>query len=291
MPNSSGKGWLFGSRSGSGAVTVVEVSVAQSAARRSLMVFRVLALAGLAIGVLAALFNQGDPVLAIAIGLAAGVGCGLATAFVVRAWPVLRAVWHWALEIGLAAGLVVGWLALADAVSSWLSLAVLVVLLGLGALLGSVRRWLVMVAWCAIVRHRLRFCFAEFIRTPGQTKVVRAPLILVARPTPAGERVWVWLRAGLDLSDLEDRIGKVAVACWASEVQVVRASRRYAALVRLDIARRDPLTGRVDSVLPSMIPDGFAFDDSQWAGITPSGLDLPDVPEPVDKAIPRQRRA
>ncbi len=75
------------------------------------------------------------------------------------------------------------------------------------------------------------------------------PLILVARPTPAGERVWVWLRPGLDLSDLDGKTGKLAVACWAGEVRVVRASARYAALIRVDITRRDPLTGLVRSPL------------------------------------------
>ena len=67
--------------------------------------------------------------------------------------------------------------------------------------------------------------------------------MLWARPTPAGERVWLWLRPGLDLTDLDGKTGKVAVACWAGEVRVVRASARFAALVRVDMTRRDPLAG------------------------------------------------
>lgn len=109
------------------------------------------------------------------------------------------------------------------------------------------------VAWlrCVVVRHRLRLCFAQFVRAVSRTRSGSLPLILWARPTPAGERVWVWvwLRPGLDLTDLEGKTSKFAVACWAGEVRVVRASERYAALLRVDIARRDPPTAEVLSPL------------------------------------------
>ena len=71
------------------------------------------------------------------------------------------------------------------------------------------------------------------------------PLVLWARPTPAGERVWLWLRPGLELVDLDGKAGLIAVACMGEEVRIVRASQRYAALMRVDVARRDPLTGLV----------------------------------------------
>jgi hypothetical protein len=110
---------------------------------------------------------------------------------------------------------------------------------------------------------------------------VGLPLILVARPTPAGERVWVWLRPGLDLAELDGKADKLAVACWAAQVRVAQASERRAALLRIDVARRDPLAGRVSSPLPEAIWSGDADDAAPVSpGLPPLGLDLDEVPEP-----------
>jgi hypothetical protein len=133
-----------------------------------------------------------------------------------------------------------------------------------------------------VVRHRLRACFSAFVRAGNRTDQGVLPLVLWARPTPAGERVWLWLRSGLDVSDLDGVVGKVAVTCWAAEARVVRASARYAALIRVDVARRDPLTGAVSSPLALLLPKrrsaGAAAPVSP--GMPPVGLDLADVPEP-----------
>jgi hypothetical protein len=128
------------------------------------------------------------------------------------------------------------------------------------------------------VRHRLRLCFAAFIATNRQGSL---PLILPARPTPAGERVWVWLRPGLALTDLEaeGQVQKLAVACWANEVRVMRASRRYAALIRVDITRREPLSARVVSPLPDYVPTDIPANAPTSPGMPPAGLDLSDVPD------------
>jgi hypothetical protein len=88
--------------------------------------------------------------------------------------------------------------------------------------------------------------------------------------------VWVWLRPGLDLTDLEGRADKLAVACWAGEVRVVRASERFAALVRVDVTRRDPLRALVTSPLAPVARAAI----EQGPPVTPwTGLDLADVPE------------
>jgi hypothetical protein len=106
------------------------------------------------------------------------------------------------------------------------------------------------------------------------------PLILHARPTPAGERVWIWLRPGLSLADLEGRIDKLAVACWASEVRVARASRSRAAAIRVDITRRNPLAEDVDSPLPVLVPDGILPADAPVSpGMPPVGINLADIPD------------
>src|SRR5258706_8501547 len=112
MSKSSGS-WLFGGRSADrGAVTVVEVSVARSAARRARLVFWVFGLAGIAGGLLAAAFDPGQGVVDVLVGIVVGVGCGLLAGLVVRVWPVLRVVWYWALELAVIAVLAVGWSAL-----------------------------------------------------------------------------------------------------------------------------------------------------------------------------------
>jgi hypothetical protein len=62
---------------------------------------------------------------------------------------------------------------------------------------------------------------------------------------------------------------------------VVRASQRFAALVRVDLARRDPLTGLVASPLALLIPSQKYADAPVSPGMPLVGLDLADVPEPA----------
>jgi hypothetical protein len=142
-----------------------------------------------------------------------------------------------------------------------------------------------------MVRHRLRLCFAGIVRGSGGVRPGSLPLVLWARPTPAGERVWLWLRPGLELADLDGKTGRIAVACWAKQVRVVAASERYAALIRVDIARRDPLVVRIDSPLALLIsnPRKSSGADVPVSSAVPLvGLDLADIPEPAPE--PRGRR-
>jgi hypothetical protein len=268
-----------------GAVTLVETPVSRSFARKARLSFIVVSLVVWTVA--ATLLSLRLPlVVALTLGLAIGVACGFAVAIVVRIWPVLRALWHWSVEICLGAVLL--------ASARWLAslmpapLAVLALLLPPAVVFAIpwTRRRVMAVVWCAVVRHRLRMCFAEFVRTANRIHPATAPLILVARPTPAGERVWIWLRPGLDLTDLDGKTSKLAVACWANEVRVVRAASRFAALVRLDVTRRDPLTATVSSPLAD-----FDFNPATPARprTAPQDLDLKDIPEP--DLAPRQRRS
>jgi hypothetical protein len=225
-------------------------------------------------------------------GLVIGTVTGAVVFALIFAWPVLRVFWHWAPEIALGLGLVYGWTALMQATELWASLLIVGLVVGVPAGLGPIRRRVIAVCWCLIVRHRLRLCFAAFIATNRQGSL---PLILPARPTPAGERVWVWLRPGLSLRDLEQdgQVQKLAVACWANEVRVMRASRRYAALIRVDITRREPLADTIVSPLPDYLPADMPATAPTSPGLPPVGLDLTDVPdEPAttDPDIPRGRK-
>jgi hypothetical protein len=199
------------------------------------------------------------------------------------AWPVLRIIWHWLPEIVVALGVVYGWTWLMQATPLWLALVLVIVGVGVPAAFGPVRHWVLAPAWCLIVRHRLRVCFAAFIAT---NRTGTLPLILHARPTPAGERVWIWLRPGLSIKDLEQdgQVQKLAVACWANEVRVTRASRKRAALIRVDVARRNPLENKIKSNLPDYVPDNMTDDMTATAPISPAvppvGVNLADVPHP-----------
>ncbi len=266
-----------------GAVTLVETPVSRSYARKARIAFYVVtAVVG---GLAAIVLSTRLPLLAaVVVGVLLGAVAGFVVAVVVRAWPVLRALWHWSVEIAAAVAVVATADWLASVTHPLIVLAVLAAPVAVVGLVPPMGRRVVAMARCVVVRHRLRLCFAEFIRAANRVHPGSLPLILIARPTPAGQRVWVWLRPGLDLADLEGKTGRMAVACWADEVRVVRASARYAALIRVDVACRDPLAADVAAdPLLRLVPAPDDRDDEQpMAVLHPaSGLDLPDVPEPV----------
>ncbi len=272
------KSRLFGERP-VGVVSVVDAPVSRSYAHKARIAFYVTAFAGGVVAALALTTVFVFPV-AILVGALVGIVAGLAVGLVVRAWPVLRALWWWADAILTLVAVLVAYRLLAWWLSPRWAVLILAGLAAGVAGFGPTRRFVVAWVWCGLVRHRLRMCFAQFIRTSGRHGAVSLPLILTARPTPAGARAWVWLRPGLDLSDLEGKTGKLAVACWAGEVRVVRASPRYAALLRLDLARRDPLTRLVTSPLAHLFGRDWPTDAPVSPGMPPLGLDLDDVPEP-----------
>ncbi len=268
---------LFGTSTRGQTVTVIEAPIARNQRRKAIVAFWVTALCvALIAGTVAA--HYWHPILGGLFGIALGVVTGAVVFALMIAWPVIRIVWHWLPEIGIGLAVVYGWTWLMQSTPLWLSLALVVVLVGVPAAVAPVRHRVVSLAWCLIVRHRLRLCFAAFIATNRQGSL---PLILPARPTPAGERVWVWLRPGLSLRDLEQdgQVQKLAVACWANEVRVIRASTKYAALIRVDITRREPLANKVVSPLPDYVPTTMPANAPVSPGMPPVGLDLPDVPD------------
>jgi len=215
----------FGTSSRHGTVTVIEAPVARSYRRRAMIAFFVV---GIVVALLSATVasHYVHPIVGALIGVLLGVVVGAVVGAFIVVWPVVRVIWHWLPEIVTAAAAVYGWTWLMSTTSLPVSLLVVAAVVGVPAAVGPVRRRIVAVAWCVIVRHRLRLCFAAFIATNRHGTL---PLILAARPTPAGERVWVWLRPGLSLADLEaeGQTQKLAVACWANEVRVTREGRRF----------------------------------------------------------------
>ncbi|MER7893562.1 hypothetical protein ABTX15_27480 [Micromonospora sp. NPDC094482] len=257
-------------------MTVIEAKVHRSSARNARLAF---ILSAVIVGVLSAVVAASymHPILALIVGALIGVPVGAIVWVLVRIWPVLRLLWWWLPEIGLTVGVLTFWVQLANHTPAVVTLLVVVLVVGVPAAVPVIRHQLVAWAWCLIVRHRLRVCFAQFIIANQSGSL---PLILWARPTPVGERVWVYLRPGLSVKDLEGRLDKIAVTCHASTVLIERASERNAAYLRFDIKRREVLTATVGSPLVDVIDPGTPT--VEQAPLTvPTALDLPDVDVPT----------
>jgi hypothetical protein len=276
---------LFGTSNKGQAVTVIEAPTRYNQRRKAIIAFWVTAVTVAVLGGTVAAHYL-HPIVGALLGIALGATLGGTVAVLIVIWPVLRIIWHWLPEILLGTFLVYGWTWLMFATPVWASLLILAAIIGAPAAYGRTRRAVLSGFWCLTVRHRLRMCFAAFIATNRHGTL---PLILGARPTPAGERVWVWLRPGLSLHDLEQpgQVQKLAVACWANEVRVVRSSRKYAALVRIDITRREPLANTVLSNLPDHVPADVPATVPVSPAVAPAGLTLNDVAV----AAPRRTRS
>jgi hypothetical protein len=117
--------------------------------------------------------------------------------------------------------------------------AVLIGSLAVILLVPASRRFLLRRFWCVVDRHRLRSCLRQTkVRTMNMDGEL--PLMLWARPTKTGERVWLWIRAGSASDDLDAALSYIAPACYAREARLVEV-RKLTTLVAIDIIRRDPL--------------------------------------------------
>lgn len=94
--------------------------------------------------------------------------------------------------------------------------------------------------WAVTSRHRIYTCM---YRTRTMTPDGTLPYLYWASPSPVGERIRVWLPAGLSVSDLEQVTEAIAAACYAAEARVEQ-HRKYSHLVTITIVRRDPFTGK-----------------------------------------------
>jgi hypothetical protein len=264
----------------SGTVTVIEQTVMRSYVRKAKIVFFIVwtAVTLLAATVLIGkwepkLGTTGGAVLALITGGLLALVPAFIFAAVVAAWPVLRAIWWWLPELAVTGGLFTGWSEVAGHTALAARLIITASAVGVLSGIGPVRRGISRIMWCLVSRHRIRTCFSQFIIT---NRTGSLPLVLGARPTPAGERLWVWLRPGLCLTDVQERTDKIAAACWATAVVAEVASASNSALVRIDIKRRDPLTGTVSSPLAQLL--GSVIPGRHLAAVPdPAALDLPDI--------------
>jgi hypothetical protein len=263
-------------------VTVIEEPVMRNYARMAKITLWV---AGISSALLTELITLTvlPPLWSVLVALVVGFVVGSVASAAVIAWPVLRVIWWWLPEITIAAvvfgSINIGWLELTwHHVILALRIIITLVVLGTPAAFRPVRRNVKAVAFCLISRHRIRTCFSEFIIT---NRYGTLPLILWAKPTPAGERMWIFLRPGLALKDLTERAEQIAVACWASSVVIELADPSNSALLRIDIKRRDPLTEVTTSPI-TKLATGFIPRTRPEPPAAPAALDLTDVaPEDV----------
>jgi hypothetical protein len=145
----------------------------------------------------------------------------------------------------------------------WVTLLAIPALL---ALLPPVRRFAHTRVMCVITRHRMRSCLRQ---VHASNRDGHLPWFLWTRPTGVGERVRLWMRPGVAARDIEHAADYLAAACYAREVRVA-VSRKVAALVTVDVIRRDPLVSGTEI-------------DSPLAGLptTPGDFTVPVQPDPT----------
>lgn len=188
-----------------------------------------------------------------------GIVAGAVVAGLVLSWPYLRMAWHWAGELVLLVFVGSVYVMLHVSFGPWVALGVLLQLLIVPWLIRPVCRFLIRWGMCMVVRHRIRVACDAFIEGKGVHGSVM-PLILWARPTASGERVWLWLRGDLTLEDIQGRLSELASVCWANGAEAEHAGDRKAFVV-VDIHRRDVLADgvemHVDDMLEGIDPDSY----------------------------------
>ncbi|WP_329005800.1 hypothetical protein OHA18_20675 [Kribbella sp. NBC_00709] len=203
-----------------------------------------------------------------------------------QSWPVklLLTVWRWRWELYVLAAIAYIVIAHGDAISGyfqsnplWLNALLIIVLCGWIVTDNPARRFVLNRIWCVTTRHRLRACLIEMrvLNYSGNL-----PFILGCFATKTGQVVWLWMRPGQSVEDLDNKAESLASACWASKATIAR-SKRNAAIVRIEIDRRDPLAKKtIDSPLledTSGVPEAAVADDAVMAFLTPDNTDsVPD---------------
>ena len=212
-----------------------------------------------------------------------------------RPGPVELA-WNWRWEFGLLAVLAVP----SGLIASAFGLLGLGVAAGAGLVAGAAalllwppaRPWCVSRAWCLITPHRVRAgCANAWV----QTRTGKLPFILATTPMADGERVRLWLRAGLTAADLHAARDVLAAACWAAEVRVV-PNASHAHLVTLEVIRsHHPERVRpAPETWPSprrVADDGLGDTEEPHTGRWPGDTIPPPRLSPEENPAERDRRS
>lgn len=153
----------------------------------------------------------------------------------VRRPNLLVIAWRWRYELALLGGLPAAVVILISHVGWRWALAELGLLAATLGTWPAARCWGAARAGCVVTAHRLRTgCAQAWIHT----RQGRLPVILLTRPIPGGEQVYLWCRAGTSGVDFESARDLLRTACWARDVRISR-SNRYSHIVIVDVIRRE----------------------------------------------------
>lgn len=230
---------------------------------------------------------------ALFVAVALGATAGVVAAVLTLVWPVVRVLWHWAGELILLGALIAIYAALAAWVGPFGALALVVLLVGVPWFIPPANRFLNRWGWCMITRHRVRVACDSFIEGKGVRSSVM-PLVLLARPTESGERVWLWMRGDLTLDQIQGRLEALASVCWANSADA-RPAGQKAAYVVVDIHRRDVLAEGVmvpvEQMLDGIDPDSYR--DIADVDEDDEGVDVeadPAIQAQIDDLVGKSRR-
>jgi hypothetical protein len=133
---------------------------------------------------------------------------------------------------------VTAWLWLTERMDERVAGAAVLLVAATVAAVGPSRRFVVRRVYAVRTRHRLRAVCVErrIMNYSGNL-----PIQVWSRPTAVGERVWLLLRAGIDLIDIQRNLDYVASGCFARDARA-EAHRSLTTFVVVDVIRRDPLS-------------------------------------------------
>jgi hypothetical protein len=145
-------------------------------------------------------------------------------------------IWRWRWELAIFLGIPTG-LALLASQLGWIWSVASTAMVAVAAAWPENRHWLIAHIRGIITAHRVRTgCGQAWI----QTRSGKLPIILLTRPKPYGERVYIWCRAGICREDFEASRDILRCACWATDIYIT-SSTRYSHIVALDVIR-NPLS-------------------------------------------------
>jgi hypothetical protein len=137
---------------------------------------------------------------------------------------------------------------------------------------GPLRRFITARFWCLVTPHRLRTGCAQ---ARIYTRHGKLPAILWTRPTPAGERLWAWCRAGTYPEQFEQYRENLRAALLARDIRVQR-STSFSHVVTVDVIRRDTLGPKrtISSRLGPTVARQPAFVMSGWVEMSEPSAEL-----------------
>jgi hypothetical protein len=104
------------------------------------------------------------------------------------------------------------------------------------------RAWVIDRAHCLLTRRRL---YAALEGVQADVGAPQLPLVLWVRPSPLGERAYLWRRPGITPEMLHTRANEVAANCWAKEALFSR-NPRWPNVITVDVVRRPRQSPRAD---------------------------------------------